>query len=358
MVGSTVVDDRDRLRRGGPGRSRAGLVPARSRRPTTSRRCPRPARRGARRSIRRGRLAVYWAGTVRPTRVPASRRTPAGSSSATGARPARATDGAAPTPLTGRPGRRSATRRRSRPAGWTTGTRAGTAPAPTSRSGSPIRRTPRVGRLSLYAVDSFDGRIDLKKPLLDAHVATAGYSISDGKLVWAEPAADGSATGGKVQLLRLDGRRRRDRRDRHRTGDRHPLIAARAALAFDRSRSAAESLYRPVAYVRPSRMVAGAALTAALALGALPGIAGSAGPTPASVVDPSTFQSVQVPAFASTELAVEPLDGAFRAAGAIDATKRPHRARQGAEADRPEPADRRRARPPHGGSAQSRRATR
>jgi hypothetical protein len=67
-------------------------------------------------------------------------------------------------------------------------------------------------------------------------------------------------------------------------------------------------------------MVAGAALTAALALGSLPGIAGSAGPTPASALDPSAFQSVQVPAFTSTVLAVEPLDGAFRAAGGIDAT--------------------------------------
>jgi hypothetical protein len=67
-------------------------------------------------------------------------------------------------------------------------------------------------------------------------------------------------------------------------------------------------------------VVAIAALTAALALGALPGIAGSAGPSPASVIDPSTFQSVQVPAFATTALAVEPLDGAYRAAGAIDSS--------------------------------------
>ena len=67
-------------------------------------------------------------------------------------------------------------------------------------------------------------------------------------------------------------------------------------------------------------MVAGAALTAALALGALPGFAGSAGPTPASVVDPSAFQSVQVPAFASTDFVVEPLDDAFDAAGPIDST--------------------------------------
>ena len=71
-------------------------------------------------------------------------------------------------------------------------------------------------------------------------------------------------------------------------------------------------------YVRPSRMGAGAALTAALALGALPGIAGSAGPKPASAIDPSTFQSVQVPAFTTTDFAVGSLDNAFRAASAID----------------------------------------
>ena len=33
---------------------------------------------------------------------------------------------------------------------------------------------------------------DLLEGQLDAEVAAAGYSISDGKLVWAEPAADGS----------------------------------------------------------------------------------------------------------------------------------------------------------------------
>lgn len=64
-------------------------------------------------------------------------------------------------------------------------------------------------------------------------------------------------------------------------------------------------------------MVAGAALTAALALGALPGIAGSAGPTPASAVDPAAFQSVQVPAFASTEASIEGLDSAYAAAGRL-----------------------------------------
>ena len=60
---------------------------------------------------------------------------------------------------------------------------------------------PHLGVLSLYAVDPFDGRIDLKKPLLDKTPATAGFSISDGKLVWAEPAADGSGTGGRILVL-------------------------------------------------------------------------------------------------------------------------------------------------------------
>jgi hypothetical protein len=66
-------------------------------------------------------------------------------------------------------------------------------------------------------------------------------------------------------------------------------------------------------------MVAGAALTAALALGALPGIAGSAGPTPASAVDPAAFQSVQVPAFATADVSVGSFDSAYAAAGRVDA---------------------------------------
>ncbi|MBA2718498.1 MAG: zf-HC2 domain-containing protein [Chloroflexi bacterium] len=60
---------------------------------------------------------------------------------------------------------------------------------------------PRVGRLSLYGVSGFDGRIDLRKPLLDAELATAGFAISEGKLVWATPSADGAVTGDKIQVL-------------------------------------------------------------------------------------------------------------------------------------------------------------
>ena len=70
--------------------------------------------------------------------------------------------------------------------------------------------------------------------------------------------------------------------------------------------------------MRPTKRWATAALTAALALGALPGYVGSAGPSPATAIDPAAFQSVQVPAFASTELAVEPLDDSLRAANRVD----------------------------------------
>jgi hypothetical protein len=67
--------------------------------------------------------------------------------------------------------------------------------------------------------------------------------------------------------------------------------------------------------VRPTRTVAGAALTAALALVALPGIAASQGLTPASVVDPSAFQSVQVNAILSAPVEPQPLDSGWVSAG-------------------------------------------
>ena len=65
-------------------------------------------------------------------------------------------------------------------------------------------------------------------------------------------------------------------------------------------------------------MVAGAALTAALALAALPGIAGSAGPTPVSAIDPAAFQSIQVQAFAAAGGTVARLDSAYASAGRGD----------------------------------------
>ncbi len=59
---------------------------------------------------------------------------------------------------------------------------------------------PSIGLLNLYAVNSFDGKIDLKAPLLKDAPAVAGYSISSGQLVWAEPPTDGAASG-RIQLL-------------------------------------------------------------------------------------------------------------------------------------------------------------
>ena len=60
---------------------------------------------------------------------------------------------------------------------------------------------PSIGRLSLYQVDPFDGRIELQRPLLDAQISVAGFSIDQGKLVWATPGADGAAAGGRIQVL-------------------------------------------------------------------------------------------------------------------------------------------------------------
>ena len=60
---------------------------------------------------------------------------------------------------------------------------------------------PTIGRLSLYTVQSFDGSIDLKAPLLDARIASAGFSIADGQLIWSEPPSDPAASSGSVQLL-------------------------------------------------------------------------------------------------------------------------------------------------------------
>ena len=59
---------------------------------------------------------------------------------------------------------------------------------------------PSFGRLSLYDVSPFDGRIDLKKPLVNARLAKAGYALSQGKLVWAEPAETGGSGDGHIFL--------------------------------------------------------------------------------------------------------------------------------------------------------------
>jgi hypothetical protein len=72
--------------------------------------------------------------------------------------------------------------------------------------------------------------------------------------------------------------------------------------------------------VRPARLVAGAALTASLALVAAPGIAGSRTPHPPSAVDPSAFQPIQITAnTAIGPLPVAPLDPALNSADRVGA---------------------------------------
>jgi hypothetical protein len=59
---------------------------------------------------------------------------------------------------------------------------------------------PSVGRLSLYVVDRFDGRIDLTNPPLVDEPALAGFSLADGRLAWAKPAGESGRTS-RVRIL-------------------------------------------------------------------------------------------------------------------------------------------------------------
>ena len=73
--------------------------------------------------------------------------------------------------------------------------------------------------------------------------------------------------------------------------------------------------------MRPSRLLAIAALTVALALVVLPDIAGSRSPSSPSIVDPAAFQQLRVPASAGEHpTSVGPLDPSLASAGRITAT--------------------------------------
>ena len=62
-------------------------------------------------------------------------------------------------------------------------------------------------------------------------------------------------------------------------------------------------------------------LTATLALVALPGIAGSQGPSSATAVDPAAFQPIDITAStAGRQIAIRPLSAAHASAGRIDAS--------------------------------------
>jgi hypothetical protein len=81
-------------------------------------------------------------------------------------------------------------------------------------------------------------------------------------------------------------------------------------------------------------MVAGAALTAALALVALPGLAGSRSPNPTMAIDAAAFQAVTLNTAASgSTTEVDPLDPAHRSAGFLDTSA--HLVEPGIESDTP-----------------------
>jgi hypothetical protein len=147
-----------------------------------------------------GPRAVYWNGTVRatdgPGYAPEAGRLVLGDWAIDSSAPS---DGPRPTALTGdqAASRHETTIAAGRMDDWD---------ARWDPSGTHVaiwiadHQNPLVGRLSLYAVDTFDGKIDLKTPLLESTIASAGYSIADGQLVWAEP--DGKrSTSDKIQLL-------------------------------------------------------------------------------------------------------------------------------------------------------------
>jgi hypothetical protein len=69
--------------------------------------------------------------------------------------------------------------------------------------------------------------------------------------------------------------------------------------------------------MRPSRLVVGSVLTAALALVALPGLAGSRVPSPDESIPASAFQTFDISARTSrSTVSIGPLDAAFGGAGA------------------------------------------
>ena len=72
--------------------------------------------------------------------------------------------------------------------------------------------------------------------------------------------------------------------------------------------------------MRPPRLVVGSVLTAALALVALPGLAGSRAPSPIEPVPAGAFQQLTIPADESrSTVSIGPLDAAFVSDGALAA---------------------------------------
>jgi hypothetical protein len=74
--------------------------------------------------------------------------------------------------------------------------------------------------------------------------------------------------------------------------------------------------------VRPRNLVVGTALTAALALVALPGLVDSRTPSRDRPIDAAAFQQVTYASDGGSTLSIDPLDDALRSAGALTADSR------------------------------------
>src|SRR5690242_10441531 len=83
------------------------------------------------------------------------------------------------------------------------------------------------------------------------------------------------------------------------------------------------SLWYGPALVRPPRLVVGSVLTAALALVALPGFAGSRAPSPIEPIQAAAFQQLTIPADATrSTTSVGALDSAHVSEGYLGAETR------------------------------------
>ena len=172
----------------------------------------------------------------------------------------------------------------------------GREPASGSRSGSPTTADPQVGRLSLLSRRSGERRARARRRRADPGCpALPGFSIGDGRLAWATPPGQGGE-GSRVQIVAWTDDGVGVRRERPGDGRRrHPLTRGPSPDGRGCAHRASGSRIVP-AYRATQRLVVGSVLTAALALVALPGLAGSRAPSAVEPVPAGAFQPFSVPA--------------------------------------------------------------
>ena len=176
---------------------------------------------------------------------------------------------------------------------WATSTSAGTRPASGSLSGPPTPPTPTIGRLSLFGSTPRPASSVRPRRARSDVPALPGFSIGDGRLAWATPPGQGGE-GSRVQIVAwagdgvgsIESAPGEDAR-------RHPLT--RDGPLRTRPDPAGADWYRSPPIVRPRWTVVGVALTATLALVALPGLAGSRAPSAVEPVPAGAFQPLLAP---------------------------------------------------------------